>query len=159
MYLRRCYRRKDGKRHGYWALDRGMVSEENLRFLKEAKRRYIVGTPKGMLKRFAPELRSRDWKQVREGLEVRGCPAPGGQEIFLLCRSTQRKEKEQARHERFEKRIEKDLEKIARGCERRRQDPVRVGRRIGALLAGNFTGNRTVHFVCQPVFTSYRFYL
>jgi len=20
MYLRRCYRKKDGKRHGYWAL-------------------------------------------------------------------------------------------------------------------------------------------
>jgi hypothetical protein len=27
--------------------------------LKEAKRRYIVGTPKGMLKHFEPELRTK----------------------------------------------------------------------------------------------------
>jgi len=105
--------------------------------LKEAKRRYIVGTPKGMLKRFAPELRSRDWKQVREGLEVRGCPAPGGQEIFLLCRSTQRKEKEQARHERFEKRIAEGLEKIMASCRKRKQLPAVVGQRVGRLLGQN----------------------
>ncbi len=29
-----------------------MVSEENIRYLKQGKRRYIVGTPKGVLKRF-----------------------------------------------------------------------------------------------------------
>ena len=137
MYLRRCYRRKDGKRHGYWALDRGMVSEENLRFLKEAKRRYIVGTPKGMLKHFEPELRTKDWKQVREGLEVRLCPAPGGEEVFLLCRSAQRKQKEQAMHERFEKRIEEGLEKIVASCGKRKQLPAAVGQRVGRLLGKN----------------------
>jgi len=47
---------------------------------------------------------------------VRFCPAPGGGEVFLLCRSAQRKEKEQAMHERFEKRIEEGLEKIAASC-------------------------------------------
>jgi Transposase DDE domain len=56
-----------GRANRIWVLDRGMVSEENLRFLKEAKRRYILGTPKGMLKRLESELRSKDWKQLREG--------------------------------------------------------------------------------------------
>ncbi len=28
MYLRRCYRNKDGKRHGYWALSRVIVRRE-----------------------------------------------------------------------------------------------------------------------------------
>jgi len=126
-----------GRANRIWVLDRGMVSEENLRFLKPAKRRYIVGTPKGMLKRFEPELRSKDWKQVREGLEVRWCPTPGGEEIFLLCRSAQRKEKEQAMHERFEKRIEEGLEKIVASCRKRKQLSAAVGQRVGRLLGKN----------------------
>ena len=95
-----------GKANRIWVMDRGMISEENVRFLKEAGRRYIVGTPKGLLKRFERELLAQDWHQVHTGLEVRFCPAPGGEELFVLCRSAQRKEKEQAMHERFEKRIE-----------------------------------------------------
>src|SRR5258708_2532794 len=126
-----------GRANRIWFLDRGRVSEENVRYLKQAKRRYIVGTPKGMLKRFEPELRTKDWKQVREGLEVRLCPAPGGEEIFLLCRSAQRKEKEQAMHERFEKRIEEGLEKIAVSCRKRKQEPVVVAQRVGRLLGQN----------------------
>jgi transposase len=126
-----------GRANRIWVLDRGMVSEENVRFLKEAKRRYIVGTPKGMLQRFEEELRAKDWNQVREGLQVRLCPAPGGEEVFLLCRSAQRKEKEQAMQERFENRIEEGLEKIVASCRKRKQLPAAVGQRVGRLLGKN----------------------
>ena len=126
-----------GRAHRIWVLDRGMVSEENLRYLKQDRRRYIVGTPKGILKRFEGELRAPDWHRVREGLEVRFCPAPGGEEVFLLCRSVQRKEKEQAMHERFEKRIEEGLEKIVASCRKRKQLPAAVGQRVGRLLGKN----------------------
>lgn len=40
-----------GRAARIWVLDRGMVSEENVSFLKRDGRRYIVGTPKSMLKR------------------------------------------------------------------------------------------------------------
>src|SRR5216683_7377563 len=126
-----------GKAQRIWVLDRGLVSEENLRFLKAANRRYLVGTPKGLLKRFEGELRAQDWQPVREGLEVRFCPAPGGEEIFLLCRSAPRKQKEQAMHERFEKRIEEGLAKIAASCRKRKQWPAAVGQRVGRLLGQN----------------------
>lgn len=127
-----------GRANRIWVLDRGMVSEENVRYLKQAKRRYIVGTPKGVLKRFEGELRAPDWHRVREGLEVRFCPVPGGEEeVFLLCRSAQRKEKEQAMHERFEKRIEEGLEKIVASCGKRKQLPAAVGQRVGRLLGQN----------------------
>ena len=126
-----------GKANRIWVMDRGMISEENVRFLKEARRRYIVGTPKGMLKRFERELLAQDWHQVHTGLEVRLCPAPGGEELFVLCRSAQRKEKEQAMHERFEKRIEEGLEKIAVSCRKRKQEPVVVAQRVGRLLGQN----------------------
>jgi len=126
-----------GKANRIWVMDRGMISEENVRFLKEAGRRYIVGTPKGLLKRFERELLAQDWHQVHTGLEVRFCPAPGGEELFVLCRSAQRKEKEQAMHERFEKRIEEGLEKIAVSCRKRKQEPVVVAQRVGRLLGQN----------------------
>jgi hypothetical protein len=40
-------------------------------------RRYIVGTPKGMLKKFQRHLLSEDWQEIREGLEVQLVPSPG----------------------------------------------------------------------------------
>jgi len=102
-----------------WVVDRGMVSEENMRYLREDGRRYIVGTPRTMLKRFERELLSAGWEAIREGLEVKRCPGPEAEEAFILCRSVDRREKEKAMHERFEKRIEQGLEKIARARLRR----------------------------------------
>ena len=119
-------------------MDRGMVSEENVEFLKRGQRRYIPGTAKSALRRFEKQLlAAEDWKQIREGREVRLCPAPGGEEVFIRCRSQERREKEKAMHARFEKRIEEGLEKIANGCRRRKQTPVEVAGRVGRLLGQN----------------------
>lgn len=126
-----------GRADRIWVLDRGMVSQANVEFLKQGGRRYIVGTPRQMLKRFERELLEQDWQSVHEGLQVKLCPSPDGQETFILCRSRARAEKEHAMLARFEKRLEEGLEKIARGCARRRCDPVTVGQRIGRLLERN----------------------
>ena len=72
-----------GKANRIWVMDRGMISEENVRYLKEAGRRYIVGTPKGMLRRFERELLAQDWHQVHAGLEVRFCPALAAKSYFF----------------------------------------------------------------------------
>ncbi len=133
-----------GKAQRIWVMDRGMISEENVRYLQEAGRRYIVGTPKSMLRRFERELLAKDWYQVHEGLEVRFCPTPGGQEIFLLCRSAQRREKEHAIHERFEKRIEEGLEKIAASCRKRKQGAIVVAERVGRLVGSELAGGRSL---------------
>ena len=45
-----------GKSQRVWVMDRGMVSEENLEFLRQEQRQYIVGTPKSLLKKFEAEL-------------------------------------------------------------------------------------------------------
>ena len=126
-----------GRAHRIWVMDRGMVSEENVEFLKQGGRRYIVGTPKGMLKRYERELLAQDWQQVHEGLEVRLCPSPDGEEVFLLCRSAQRQQKEQAMHGRFEKRIEEGLRKIEQACRKRKQKPLLIAHRVGRLLGQN----------------------
>lgn len=126
-----------GKAQRIWVMDRGMVSAENIEYLKQGGRRYIVGTPKAMLKRFEHELLAEDWRQVREGLEVRFCPAPEGEEVFILCRSAQCSEKERAMHDRFEKRIEAGLKKITESCRKRKQKPVAIAQRVGRLLGRN----------------------
>lgn len=127
-----------GRAQRIWALDRGMVSEDNLDFLKAGERHYIVGTPKSQLKKFERELAAQDWHAIREGLEVKLCPCPhGGSETYILCRSRDRRAKEQAMHARFEKRIEEGLTRIAAACEKSRQDQLVVARRVGRLLGQN----------------------
>jgi transposase len=120
-----------------WVMDRGMVSEENLEYLRSGGRRYIVGTPKGQLKRFEQELLKSDWRQVREGLEVKLCASPDGKESFILCRSAARAIKENQIHQRFEKRIEKGLVKLAESCGKKRQKVGAIERRVGRLLEAN----------------------
>lgn len=55
----------------------------------------------------------------------------------MLCRSKDRALKEKAIHERFEKRIEEGLEKIAESCRKRKQKIGSIERRIGRLLGAN----------------------
>ena len=127
-----------GKAQRIWALDRGLVSEDNLDFLKAGQRQYIVGTPKSQLKRFQQQLAASDWRTIREGLEVKLCPCPdGGSETYILCRSRDRREKEQAMHARFEKRIEEGLNQIAAACSRRSHTVGQIERRVGRLLGQN----------------------
>lgn len=129
--------RRYGKADRIWVADRGMVSAENIEFLQQNGRRYIVGTPKSMLKQFERELLTEDWRAVREGLEVKLCSAPDGQETFVLCRSRDRREKEKAMHERFEKRIEEGLRRIEAGCQKQHLKPLVVAQRLGRLLGQN----------------------
>jgi hypothetical protein len=107
-----------GRSNRIWVMDRGMSSADNIEFLKEEGRRYIIGTPKGMLRKYEREIIGQDWTQIREGLEVKLCHDPEGksQETFILCRSADRAKKEQAMHERFERRIEEGLRARQTGC-------------------------------------------
>jgi hypothetical protein len=106
-------------------------------FLKQGGRRYILGTSKGMLRKFEQQLLANDWRQVHEGLEVKLCPAPDGDEVFILCRSAQRRLKEQAMHDRFEQRIEQKLAAMVDSCRKRKQNPLAVAQRVGKLLGRN----------------------
>jgi len=126
-----------GRADRIWVMDRGMISQDNIEFLREGGRRYIVGTPKGMLRKFERELLGQDWRSIREGLEVKLVASPEGDELFILCRSADRREKEKAMHERFAARIEAELKKIEASCEKRKYKPVTIAKRLGKLLGRN----------------------
>ena len=129
--------RRYGRADRIWVGDRGMVSAANIAFLKQSGRRYIVGTPKSMLRQFEQELLAADWRTIRDGLEVKLCPSPDGDETFVLCRSRDRSEKEKAMHGRFEQRIEEGLQRMEASCRKQRLEAVVVAQRLGRLLGQN----------------------
>ena len=132
--------RRFGKANRVWVMDRGMVSAQNIAWLNESGRRYVVGTPRSELKRWARQLAEHsDWRRIREDVEVKICRGPEGNETFLLCRSAARMEKERAMHERFGKRIEAGLQTMARRIakSRRRLDAKVLERQVGRLLERN----------------------
>ncbi len=131
---------KYGRTNRVWVMDRGMVSEDNLSWLRSGGRRYLVGTPKSELKTFQKQLvETEGWKAIRDGLEVKICPGPESEEVFLLCRSADRQAKEAAMHERFSARITQALENLSRRLEhaKSKANRAQVERQIGRLLQRN----------------------
>ena len=113
-----------------------MVSEENLAFLRSREARYLVGTPRAMLRQFEKQLLQKDWHEVCEGVEVKLVASPEGRETFVLCRSADRQQKEKAMHEHFASRIEAGLAKLGNSLEAaaKKRGRETVGRQIGRLL-------------------------
>lgn len=129
-----------GKVNRVWVMDRGMVSAKNIAWLNATGRRYVIGTARAELSRWAKEMADKTaWHQIREDVEVKICRGPDGSETFLLCRSASRLEKEKAMHERFSKRIEEGLQSLARRIEKSQTALERgeLERQIGRLLERN----------------------
>jgi len=132
--------RKHGKVRRVWVWDRGMTSEENLEWMREGGRSYLVGTPKSELRKWANDLvEQRGWKAVRAGLKVKLCASPDGRETFILCRSDDREKKEAAMHERFSARIEESLASLERRIDTSKKPLERgpIDRQIGRILQRN----------------------
>jgi transposase len=126
------------QRHGQsrrvWVMDRGMVSEANLKWMREQGRQYIVGTPKAMLRGFEQHLVGKDWQEVREGVQVKLVPGADGQDTFILARSADRRNKERAMHAKFATAIERQLEKLQKSvASGRLQDLGELNRKLGRL--------------------------
>ena len=129
---------KYGKANRIWVIDRGMVSEDNIKFMRQRGARYLVGTPKSMLKKFERELLGKGWEEVHPGVEVKICPRPEGGETFVLCRSEGRKDKETAILNRFIVRLEAGLGKLKELADKGKlRDKQKAERRIGRLLERN----------------------
>lgn len=131
--------KKYGTAERVWVMDRGMVSEKNLAFMRKRGARYLVGTPKVLLRKFEREMLEKNWKSVRPDVEIKLCPSPdGSEETYVLCRSQGRKEKELAILNRFITRIEEGLQKIQeQAATGKVRDKQKVLLRIGKLLGRN----------------------
>jgi transposase len=134
----RMVERKYGKARRIWVLDRGIVSEENLAAIRKRGGQYLVGTPRSQMKRFEEELLKDDWIQVRPEVEVKKVAVPQGEETFILCRTSGRKEKEKAIRDRFSHRMEHALKRLAKTIETGRlKDRHKMERRLGRIQANH----------------------
>lgn len=144
---------KYGKPKRIWVLDRGMVSEENIDFLRERQARYIVGTPKSQLKKFEAQLVDlKDWTRVQDGVEVKLVPHPDAQgaEQYVLCRSSARREKESAMIELARQRLRVQLDKAHASLQRRpTKDAGKVERRIGRWLGRFPAAERLIEVIVE----------
>ena len=131
-----------GRSDRIWVMDRGMVSEVNLEFMRSEGRRYIVGTPKSLLSRHESALLREDWIRVREGVEVKRLSSDIPGETFILCRSNDRGTKEEAMRVLFSKRMEEGLKKIAIRCEKKKCAPEQVSEALGRLRERNSRASR-----------------
>lgn len=123
-----------------WVMDRGMTSADNLAWLQATGRRYLIGTPRGEIRKWSRQVaETKDWQEIRDGVEVKLCRGPDGQETFLLCRSAERRLKEQAMHGRFQARIEARLGSLQSRLEKARSPKDRgpLERQIGRILEQN----------------------
>lgn len=134
----RTVERKHGKARRVWVFDRGIVSEENLASIRKRGGQYLVGTPRSRMKEFESELLKDDFEQVRPEVEVKQIAVPGGDETYILCRTSGRKEKEKAIRSRFAERIEKSLKGLEnRIKEGRLKDRYKMERYLGRIQAAN----------------------
>ena len=146
---------KYGKARRIWVMDRGMVNEDNLAFIRGRGGFYLVGTPRSALQKYEKELTESDWTSVYEDVEVKLCPSPEGEETYVLCRSQDRAKKEKGIHDRFSKRIEEGLQSLERRLKKakKRTNRSQVERQIGRLLQRNSraAGKYVIHVKKDPL--------
>ena len=132
----RMVERKYGKARRVWIFDRGIISEDNLQALRKRDGQYLVGTPRAKLKQFEKQLLEGEWEKIRPDVEVQRVATPTGDETYILCRSTARKEKETAMRNRVSTSMEKALSKLEkRIASGKLKDRSKVERALGRIQA------------------------
>src|SRR5262245_14347761 len=132
----RMVERKYGKARRVWIFDRGIISEDNLKALRKRDGQYLVGTPRAKLKEFEKQLLEGEWNQIRPDVEVQHILTPSGEETYLLCRSTLRKQKETAMRHRASTSMEKALGKLEkRIAAGQLKDRLKIERMLGKIQA------------------------
>jgi transposase len=132
--------RRFGAADRVWVMDRGMASEQNFAWLKAGGRRYVIGASRSDLRRFEQQIvEQKDWRNIREDVEVKLCPSDDGQETYILCRSEARKAKDRAIVARAAERIRARLASLQRRLAAAKQpvDRDQVNQQIGRMLATN----------------------
>jgi transposase len=122
-------------------MDRGMVSEDNLDYLRDREALYIVGTPKGRLRQFEKELLDKQgWHDIDpSGVKVKlvDHPDSNGRERYVICRSAARHEKEAAMFRLQRDRLREKLESMQTSIKKRRHKAETIERRIGRWMGRN----------------------
>jgi transposase len=132
--------RRFGAADRVWGMDREMASERNLACLKAGGPRYVIGTSRSEPRRLERQIvEQKDWRNIREDVEVKLCSGDDGQEAYILCRSEARKAKDRAIVARAADRLRARLASLQRRLAAAKQpvDRDQVNQQIGRMLEAN----------------------
>jgi transposase len=101
-----------GKSQRLWVMDRGMISEDTLKFLGRPGRRYLLATRRGELASFAKHLRAGGWQHLPDNPDVAVKLLKRQRVHYLLARSRPRRQKERAIRRRQRHGLARALEKL-----------------------------------------------
>jgi hypothetical protein len=101
-----------GKSQRVWVMDRGMISEQSLKFLGRSGRRYLLATKRGELAAFAKHLRAGGWQRLTANPDVEVKLLKRRRVHYLLARSRPRRQKERAIRRRQRRGLARALEKL-----------------------------------------------
>src|SRR5271166_3946371 len=96
-----------------WVMDRGMISDESLKFLGESNRRYLLATKRGELAEFQAELGKTGWDPLPKNPLVQVKLFERDSVHYLLARSRPRRRKERAIRRRQRRGLATDLKKLS----------------------------------------------
>jgi transposase len=96
-----------------WVMDRGMISDESLKFLGESSRRYLLATKRGELAGFQADLGRTGWNRLPKNPQVQVKLFERESVHYLLARSRPRRKKERAIRRRQRRGLATDLKKLS----------------------------------------------
>ena len=101
-----------GKAQRIWIMDRGIPTKTQLQAMRQSDPpvHYLVGTPKGSLRKYEQKLLELPWQAVRQGVEVKLLKEE--KELYVLAQSQDRRLKERAMRRRQLKWLWKRLKEI-----------------------------------------------
>ena len=116
-----------------WVMDRGMISDDSLKFLGESNRRYLLATKRGGLAEFQADLGKHGWEVLPKNPEVQVKLFERESVHYLLARSRPRRRKERAIRRRQRHGLAIDLRRLGAlidGGKLKKRDKIleRVGR-------------------------------
>lgn len=101
-----------GQARRVWVMDRGVPTEAVLEEMRRDGVAYLVGTPRRQLRKLERELIERPWEEVHEGVQVKLLEQEN--ELYVLARSADRRQKEAAIRRRRLRKLIHGLNRLKR---------------------------------------------
>jgi transposase len=123
-------------------MDRGMVTEDSLKRIRESTVRYVLADRRSASQRFPEQVRQGEWQSLRTDpgtgeavVEVQEVGAEEGDRLILV-RSRGCTQKERGIHDRMLTKLKAHLERLESTVSKGRLvNPAKIDRRIGSILA------------------------
>ena len=108
----RAIEKRFGTAQRVWVMDRGMISDATLAFLRRSGRRYLLATRRSELAQFQKQLQQGPWQHLEGHRDIEVQLRKRRGVTYLLARSKPRRKKERAMRRRQRRTLARALRKL-----------------------------------------------